>query len=108
MSANIIKITDDSFKPDVLDSTQAVLVDYWAEWCGPCRMIAPAVEALAGEYAGKAKVYKVDVDSEGELAMRYGVMSIPTLLIIKGGQEVDRITGAAPKEQIAAMIDRSL
>jgi thioredoxin 1 len=103
-----LALTASDFETEVLNSQVPVLLDFWAEWCGPCRMIAPSVEALAGEYAGKAKVYKVDVDSEGELAMRYGVMSIPTLLIIKGGQEVDRITGAAPKEQIAAMIDRAL
>jgi thioredoxin 1 len=103
-----LALTASDFETEVLASQVPVLLDFWAEWCGPCRMIAPSVEALAGEYAGKAKVYKVDVDSEGELAMRYGVMSIPTLLIIKGGQEVDRITGAAPKEQIAAMIDRAL
>ena len=103
-----LALTTTEFETEVLGSSVPVLLDFWAEWCGPCRMIAPSVEALATEYAGKAKVYKVDVDSEGELAMRYGVMSIPTLLIIKGGQEVDRITGAAPKEQIAAMIDRAL
>ena len=103
-----LALTASDFETEVLNSQVPVLLDFWAEWCGPCRMIAPSVEALAGEYAGKAKVYKVDVDSEGELAMRYGVMSIPTLLIIQGGQEVDRITGAAPKEQIAAMIDRAL
>jgi thioredoxin 1 len=103
-----LALTASDFETEVLNSQVPVLLDFWAEWCGPCRMIAPSVEALAGEYAGKAKVYKVDVDSEGELAMRYGVMSIPTLLIIKGGQEVDRITGAAPKEQIAAMINRAL
>jgi thioredoxin 1 len=103
-----IALTASEFETEVLQSQVPVLLDFWAEWCGPCRMVAPSVEALAVEYAGKAKVYKVDVDSEGELAMRYSVLSIPSLVLIKGGQEVDRITGAAPKEQIAAMIDRAL
>ena len=103
-----IALTASEFETEVLQSPVPVLLDFWAEWCGPCRMVAPSVEALAVEYAGKAKVYKVDVDSEGELAMRYSVLSIPSLVLIKGGQEVDRITGAAPKEQIAAMIDRAL
>ncbi|MDQ2986600.1 MAG: thioredoxin [Armatimonadota bacterium] len=106
MADMALKASD--FETEVLESQIPVLLDFWAEWCGPCRMVGPHVEALSTEYAGKAKVYKVDVDSEGELAMRFGVMSIPTLLVIKGGQEVDRITGAAPKDQIAAMIDRAL
>jgi len=103
-----LALTTSDFGTEVLESQIPVLIDFWAEWCGPCKMIGPHVEALAAEYAGKAKVYKVDVDSEGELAMRFGVMSIPTLIMIKGGQEVDRITGAGPKDQIAAMIDRAL
>jgi thioredoxin 1 len=103
-----IALKASDFDAEVLQSPVPVLLDFWAEWCGPCRMVAPSVEALSVEYSGKAKVYKVDVDSEGELAMRYGVLSIPSLILIKGGQEVDRITGAAPKEQIAAMIDRAL
>lgn len=96
------------FETEVLQSPIPVLLDFWAEWCGPCRLIGPHVEAIANEYAGKAKVYKIDVDSEGELAMRFGVMSIPTLIVIKGGQEVDRMTGAGSKEQIVAMLERAL
>lgn len=96
------------FEAEVVQSEIPVLLDFWAEWCGPCRMIAPYVEEIATEYAGKAKVYKVDVDSEGELAMRFGVLGIPTLIVFKNGQEVERIASAVPKDQIAAMLDRAL
>jgi thioredoxin 1 len=92
----------------VLKSDIPVLVDFWAEWCGPCKAIGPSIEQLATEYAGKAKIFKLDVDSDGELAQQYGVMSIPALLVFKGGKEVDRMVGAAPKAQIAALIDRAL
>src|ERR1043165_7473368 len=96
------------FDSKVLKSDVPVLVDFWAEWCGPCKAIGPSVEQLAAEYDGKAKVFKVDVDREGDLAMRYGVMSIPALLVFKDGKVVDSMVGAAPKAQIAALIDRSL
>ena len=92
----------------VLGSDIPVLVDFWAPWCGPCRAIAPAVEELATEYAGKAKVFKIDVDQVGEVAQNYGVMSIPALLVFKGGKVVDKQVGAGPKSQIAALIDRAL
>ena len=107
MAANLA-ITSSDFEQNVLKSDVPVLVDFWAEWCGPCKAIGPSIEALATEYAGKAKVYKLDVDSEGELAQQYGVMSIPALLVFKGGKEVDRMVGAAPKAQIAALIDRAI
>ena len=103
-----LAVTSSSFEQDVLKSDVPVLVDFWAEWCGPCKAIGPSIEALAEEYAGKAKVFKLDVDSEGDLAQQYGVMSIPALLVFKGGKEVDRMVGAAPKPQIAALIDRAL
>lgn len=92
----------------MLKSDVPVLVDFWAEWCGPCKAIGPSIEQLASEYAGKAKIFKLDVDTEGEIAQQYGVMSIPALLVFKGGKEVDRMVGAAPKAQIAALIDRAL
>jgi thioredoxin 1 len=85
-----------------------VLVDFWATWCGPCVAIAPAVEQLASELAGKAKVFKVNVDEEGELAMKFGIMSIPALIVFKNGQEVDRMVGAGPKDQIKSLIERHL
>lgn len=97
-----------TFDQDVLQSDVPVLVDFWATWCGPCIAIAPAVEELAGEFEGRAKVRKVDVDANQDLAMRYGIMSIPALILFKGGQEVDRIVGAMPKDHLRAMIERHL
>ncbi len=106
--AENLAVTTSDFDNQVLGSDVPVLVDFWAEWCGPCKAIGPSVEQLAAEYAGRAKVVKVDVDREGELATRYGVMSIPALLVFKGGKVVEQMVGAAPKSQIAALIDRSL
>jgi len=106
--ASNMAVTTAEFDSQVLQSDVPVLVDFWATWCGPCKAIGPSIEQLATEYTGKAKVYKVDVDSEGELAMKYGVMSIPALIVFKGGKEVDRMVGAAPKPQIAALIERAL
>jgi thioredoxin 1 len=106
--AENLAVTSNEFNENVLSSDVPVLVDFWAEWCGPCKAIGPSVEQLAAEYAGRAKVVKVDVDREGELATRYGVMSIPALLVFKGGKVVDSMVGAAPKAQIAALIDRAL
>jgi thioredoxin 1 len=97
---DLLHITDASFQQDVLNSEKPVLIDFWAEWCGPCRMIAPIVEELAGEYAGRAVIAKCDVDSNQEIAINYGIRSIPTLLIFKGGQVVEQIIGAVPKKQI--------
>ena len=106
--ATELAISSAEFEEQVLKSDVPVLVDFWATWCGPCRAIAPAIEELAQEYAGKAKVYKLDVDANGDIAMNYGVMSIPALIVFKGGQEVDRMVGAGPKAQIAGLIDRAL
>ncbi len=107
MSAEL-EISSTDFEAQVLQSDIPVLVDFWATWCGPCRAIAPSVEQIAQEYAGKAKVYKVDVDAEGSLAMQFNVMSIPALLVFKGGKVVDQMVGAAPKATIAQMLDRAL
>ena len=106
--ASNLAVTSTNFEESVLKSDVPVLVDFWAEWCGPCKAIGPSIEQLAAEYTGKAKVFKLDVDTEGDLAQQYGVMSIPALLVFKGGKEVDRMVGAAPKAQIAALIDRAL
>jgi len=103
-----LTLTDDNFESEVLASGTPVLVDFWAEWCGPCRMIAPAVAELAGEYAGKVKIGKLDVDSNQIVAGKFNVRSIPTLLIFKGGKIVDQIIGAVPKQRIKEKLDAAL
>ena len=102
------ELTDAVFDAEVIQSGDAYLIDFWAPWCGPCRMLAPIVEELAGEYAGKLKVGKVNVDDNQEIAARYGISSIPTLLIFKGGELVDRITGALPKSNLKLVIDKHI
>ena len=97
-------VTMKDFDREVIESNVPVLIDFWAAWCGPCSAIAPAVDAVAAQYAGKAKVLKVNVDEEPELAGRYGVQSIPTLSIFKGGRVVDQIVGMAPQATIAAKL----
>ncbi len=101
-------ITQKEWQTEVLESGVPVLVDFWAVWCGPCRLIAPIVEELASQYAGKLKVYKVDVDKEQQLAVQYGIMSIPTLLLFKDGRVVEQIVGALPKGVIEQKIARHL
>jgi len=96
------------FDQEVLQSTVPVLVDFWAVWCGPCKMIAPHVEALATDYAGKAKVLKLNVDEEPDIAQKYGIMSIPTLLFFKNGKVVDQVVGAVSKSSIAAKLESLL
>ena len=93
-------VTDDNFEKEVLQSDIPVLVDFWAEWCVPCKMVEPVVDQIAQEYAGKVKIGKVDVDSNPQISMKYGIRSIPTLLIFKNGQPVDQIIGAVPKKNI--------
>ncbi len=106
--ASNLAVTASEFDEKVLGSDIPVLVDFWAGWCGPCKAIGPAIEELAVEFEGRARVFKVDVDADGEIAGRYGVMSIPALLVFKGGQVVDQMVGAGPKPRIADMITRAL
>lgn len=100
-----IELTDATFENEILNSDTPALVDFWAVWCGPCRVIAPIVEELAGEFEGKLKVGKLDVDKNQQSAITYGVRSIPTLLLFKGGKVVDTIIGAVPKAQIVKKIN---
>lgn len=95
-----IEITDNNFEKEVLKSTSPVLIDFWAVWCGPCKIIAPVVEEIANEYEGKLKVGKLDVDNNPQTSVKYGIRSIPTLLLFKDGVVVDTIIGAIPKSQI--------
>jgi thioredoxin 1 len=106
--AGNLSVSGSQFEQEVLKSDVPVLVDFWAEWCGPCKAIGPSIEQLAAEYEGRAKVLKVDVDSDSDVATKYGVMSIPALLVFKGGKVVDQMVGAAPKAQIAQLLERAL
>src|SRR4030042_3542359 len=100
MAGDIMNVGEKDFKTVVLDSQKPVLVDFWAVWCGPCKMIAPIVEELAKEYEGKMKFGKLDVDNNPQVSMQYGIRSIPTLLVFKGGKVVDQIVGAMPKRNM--------
>jgi thioredoxin len=103
-----VTLTDDNFQTEVLNSDKPVLVDFWAEWCGPCKMIAPVVEDLAKEYDGTLKVGKVDVDANQRVAMQFGIRSIPTLLVFKGGKVVDQVVGAVPKRALTEKVTKHL
>ncbi len=105
---DMVEVTDSNFQTEVLKSEKPVLLDFWAEWCGPCKMIAPVVEELAKEFDGKLKVGKVDVDSNQQTSMQYGIRSIPTLLIFKGGKVVDQLIGAVPKKMLAEKVSKHL
>tara|TARA_Y100000814_G_scaffold3932_1_gene4124 strand:- start:26 stop:352 length:327 start_codon:yes stop_codon:yes gene_type:complete len=105
MSENVHEFTDQNFDTDVAQSELPVLIDFWAVWCGPCKAIAPVIDEIASEYAGKVKVGKVDVDQNQNIAMKYGVRSIPTLLVMKGGEVVNQIVGAVPKGNITEILE---
>ncbi len=108
MSNNVNHFTDSSFEKEVIQASEPVLVDFWAAWCMPCRFVAPVVEKIASDYKGKVKVGKVDVDSNPMIASQYGISSIPTILLYKGGQVVDGVIGAVPKEQLERMLNKHL
>ncbi len=104
MSTKTFEVTTSNFETDVLKSQTPVLIDFWAEWCGPCRMIAPIVDQLADEFGDKLKIGKLDADEHQEVLMKYGIMSIPTLMLFKDGEPVVRITGYQPKDRIRSQI----
>jgi thioredoxin 1 len=106
--AQVSEFTDANFENEVLKSDQPCLVDFWAEWCGPCRMVGPAVEEIAKDYEGKLKVGKVNVDQNTQTASKYGIMSIPSLLFFKQGKVVDQIVGAVPKKHMVEKVDRTI
>jgi thioredoxin 1 len=103
----VSKVSDSDFEAEVLKSAQPVVVDFWAEWCGPCKMIAPALEEIAGTMTGKVKIVKLNVDENPATAAKYGIMSIPTLMLFKNGELASRQVGAAPKQKLEAWINSS-
>lgn len=103
-----LTITDANFKSEVLDSKVPVLVDFWAEWCGPCRMVAPVVEKIAKDYSGRLKVGKLNVDDNSETPQKYGIQGIPTILLFKGGQLAKQVVGFQPEEKLKSIIDSTI
>ena len=108
MSESIVELTDHSFDSQVRGTKQSVVVDFWASWCGPCRMLSPLVEQLAKDYAGRVTFGKVNVDDHTKAAAKFRVMNIPTLVFLKDGQEVDRVVGVVPREDLVKRVDRLL
>lgn len=108
MAGNVLEFTDDNFQTQVLQSSQPVLVDFWAPWCGPCRMIAPVIEELANDYAGRVRVGKLNTDENPQVASSLGISAIPTIILFKNGQPVERMMGLQQKARMSAAIDRHL
>ncbi|MFN9721031.1 MAG: thioredoxin [Planctomycetota bacterium] len=108
MAGNTVEFTDANFQSEVLNSAEPVLVDFWAPWCGPCKMLTPTIDQLATEYAGRVKIGKVNTDDNHKTAASYGITSIPTVILFKGGQIVDKVVGVPPKQQFINMLDKAL
>lgn len=108
MAENLVEITDANFEEQVANSETPVLVDFWAEWCGPCRMLAPTIEELASEYAGKVIVGKLNTDENRDVAVKFGISAIPTLILFKGGEVAQKLVGMSPKKDIKAAMDAVL
>jgi|TARA_B100000959_G_scaffold254072_1_gene285477 thioredoxin 1 len=103
-----LEFTDANFQDEVLNADQPVLVDFWAEWCGPCKMLGPVIDELAGEYEGKAKIGKIDIDNNRDAAVQYGIQSIPSIIIFKNGEVVNKFVGISPKDELAGAIDAAM
>ena len=103
-----LEFTDDNFEDEVLNAQQPVLVDFWAEWCGPCRMLGPVIEELVADFDGKAKIGKVDIDNNRDIAVKFGIQSIPSVFIFKNGEVVNKFVGISPKEELASAIDAAI
>ncbi len=107
-SENVVEFTDDNFKTEAIESNMPVLVDFWAEWCQPCKMIAPTIEQLAQDYAGRVKVGKVDTDSNREISIEYGISSIPTVILLKGGEVIHKFVGVTAKDDFVAELEKAV
>ncbi|HEX7320025.1 MAG TPA: thioredoxin [bacterium] len=105
---SVVQVTDDTFDAEVINSSMPVLVDFWAQWCGPCRIVSPLMDEIAQEYEGKARIAKLDVDTNPKIALEYKVMSIPCMKFIKNGKVVDEVIGAVPKQEITKRLDKLL
>jgi len=103
-----LEFTDANFQDEVLNADQPVLVDFWAEWCGPCKMLGPVIDELAGEYEGKAKIGKIDIDNNRDAAVQYGIQSIPSIIIFKNGEVVNKFVGISPKDDLSGAIDAAM
>ena len=108
MAGNVLEFTDANFQSEVLQSDQPVLVDFWAPWCGPCKMLAPTIDEIANDYSGRVRVGKMNTDTSQNVAVQYRVEGIPTVILFKNGQPIDRSVGLAPKSKLAGMLDKAL